>query len=308
MEYRDGGLLYIPTTQMDLIQKYIGTEGKSPKLNKLGGTEWSKEKKRVKEALKDLAMGLIRLEAERSAREGFAFSADTIWQKQFEEHFPWEETKDQLRCTEEIKQDMESKRIMDRLLCGDVGYGKTEVALRAVFKAAMDGKQSAFLVPTTVLASQHYENFKKRFEPFPVTVDMLSRFRTSSEQKKIIKDLKSGKIDVIVGTHKLFNQDIRFKDLGLLVIDEEQRFGVEQKEKIKGLYPKVDILTLSATPIPRTLHMSLTGIRDISTIEEPPEQRYPVQTYVLEYREDVVLDGITREVAGKAKFSICLTV
>lgn len=301
VEYRDGGLLYIPTTQMDLIQKYIGTEGKSPKLNKLGGTEWSKEKKRVKEALKDLAMGLIRLEAERSAREGFAFSADTIWQKQFEEHFPWEETKDQLRCTEEIKQDMESKRIMDRLLCGDVGYGKTEVALRAVFKAAMDGKQSAFLVPTTVLASQHYENFKKRFEPFPVTVDMLSRFRTSSEQKKIIKDLKSGKIDVIVGTHKLFNQDIRFKDLGLLVIDEEQRFGVEQKEKIKGLYPKVDILTLSATPIPRTLHMSLTGIRDISTIEEPPEQRYPVQTYVLEYREDVVLDGITREVAREGQ-------
>lgn len=297
VEYRDGGLLYIPTTQMDLIQKYIGSEGKSPKLNKLGGTEWTREKKRVKEALKDLAMGLIRLEAERSAREGFAFSSDTVWQKQFEEIFPYEETRDQLRCTEEIKKDMESSHIMDRLLCGDVGYGKTEVALRAVFKAAMDGKQSAFLVPTTVLASQHFENFKKRFGSFPVTVELLSRFRTDSEQKKIIRDLKSGKIDIIVGTHKLFNQEVRFKDLGLLVIDEEQRFGVEHKEKIKSLYPKVDILTLSATPIPRTLHMSLTGIRDISTIEEPPEHRYPVQTYVLEYREDVVEDAITRELA-----------
>ncbi len=301
VEYRDGGLLYIPTTQMDLIQKYIGAEGKSPKLNKMGGTEWTREKKRVKDALKDLAMGLIRLEAERSAREGFAFSPDTVWQNQFEEYFPYEETRDQLRCTEEIKQDMESKQIMDRLLCGDVGYGKTEVALRAVFKAAMDGKQSAFLVPTTVLASQHFENFKKRFGSFPVTVDMLSRFRTDSEQKKIIRDLKSGKIDVVVGTHKLFNQEIRFKDLGLLVIDEEQRFGVEHKEKIKSLYPKVDILTLSATPIPRTLHMSLTGIRDISTIEEPPEHRYPVQTYVLEYREDIIEDAITRELAREGQ-------
>lgn len=297
VEYRDGGLLYIPTTQMDLIQKYIGTEGKTPKLNKLGGTEWTREKKKVKESLKDLAMGLIRLEAERTAREGHAFSPDTVWQKQFEELFPYEETKDQLRCIEEIKRDMESKRIMDRLLCGDVGYGKTEVALRAVFKAAMDGKQSAFLVPTTVLAAQHYETFKKRFAHFPVTVEMLSRFRTESEQKRIARDLKSGKIDVIVGTHKLFNQEIRFKDLGLLVIDEEQRFGVEHKEKIKSLYPNVDILTLSATPIPRTLHMSLTGIRDISTIEEPPEHRYPVQTYVLEFREDVIEDAINREIA-----------
>lgn len=297
VEYRDGGLLYIPTTQMDLIQKYIGTEGKSPKLNKLGGTEWTKEKEKVKESLKNLAMGLIRLEAERASREGYAFSPDTIWQKQFEEYFPYEETKDQLRCVDEIKQDMESTRIMDRLLCGDVGYGKTEVALRAVFKAAMDGKQSAFLVPTTVLASQHFDNFKKRFAQFPVTVEMLSRFRTDSEQRKIIKDLKTGKIDVIVGTHKLFNKEIQFKDLGLLVIDEEQRFGVEHKEKIKSLHPKVDILTLSATPIPRTLHMSLTGIRDISTIEEPPEHRYPVQTYVLEYREDVVEDAINREIA-----------
>jgi len=297
IEYRDGGLLYIPTTQMDLIQKYIGTEGKNPKINKLGGAEWTKQKKKVKESLKQLAEGLIRLEAERAAMEGHAFSPDTVWQKQFEEAFEWEETRDQLRCTEEIKADMESKKPMDRLLCGDVGYGKTEVALRAAFKAAMDGKQSAFLVPTTVLAAQHYENFKKRFAQFPITVEMLSRFRTDSEVKKIIRDLKTGRIDLIVGTHKLLNKEIRFKDLGLLIIDEEQRFGVEQKEKIKSLYPKVDILTLSATPIPRTLHMSLTGIRDISTIEQPPEHRYPVQTYVLEYNEDVIADAVRREVA-----------
>jgi len=297
IEYRDGGLLYIPTTQMDVIQKYIGTEGKTPKVNKLGGTEWSRQKKKVKESLKELAEELIRLEAERASTEGYAFSPDTVWQKQFEEAFEWEETQDQLRCTEEIKADMESKKPMDRLLCGDVGFGKTEVALRAVFKAAMDGKQSAFLVPTTVLAAQHYENFKKRFAQFPITVEMLSRFRTESEEKRIIRDLKAGRIDLIVGTHKLFNKEVRFKDLGLLIIDEEQRFGVEQKEKIKRLYPKVDILTLSATPIPRTLHMSLTGIRDISVLEQPPEQRYPVQTYVLEYNEDVIADAIRREVA-----------
>lgn len=297
IEYRDGGFLYIPTTQVDLIQKYIGVEGKAPKLNKMGGTEWTKEKTKVKESLKNLAEGLIRLEAERNAKKGFEYSPDTVWQKQFEEMFQWEETRDQLRCTEEIKMDMESPKIMDRLLCGDVGYGKTEVALRAVFKAAMDGKQSAFLVPTTVLASQHHETFKKRFGSFPIRVDMLSRFRTEGEQKKIIRDLKTGHIDVIVGTHKLFNKEIKFKDLGLLVIDEEQRFGVEHKEKIKSLYPTVDILSLSATPIPRTLHMSLTGIRDISTIEEPPEQRYPVQTYVLEYRDDIVEDAVNRELA-----------
>jgi len=301
IEYRDGGFLYIPTTQVDLIQKYIGVEGKSPKINKMGGTEWAKEKKKVKESLKQLAIELIRLEAERNAKKGYEYSPDTVWQKQFEEMFEWEETNDQLRCTEEIKRDMESSKIMDRLLCGDVGYGKTEVALRAVFKAAMDGKQVAFLVPTTVLASQHFETFKKRFGQFPVTVDMLSRFRTESEQRRIIRDLKTGRIDVIVGTHKLFNKEIKFKDLGLLVIDEEQRFGVEHKERIKSLYPQVDILTLSATPIPRTLHMSLTGIRDISTIEEPPEQRYPVQTYVLEYREDVIEDAVIRELAREGQ-------
>lgn len=301
IEYRDGGFLYIPTTQVDLIQKYIGIEGKTPKISKMGGTEWAKEKKKVKESLKQLAMELIRLEAERNSRKGFEFSPDTVWQKQFEEMFEWEETNDQLRCTEEIKRDMESPKIMDRLLCGDVGYGKTEVALRAVFKAVMDGKQVAFLVPTTVLASQHFETFKKRFGQFPVTVDMLSRFRTDSEQRRIIRELKTGRIDVIIGTHKLFNKEVRFKDLGLLVIDEEQRFGVEHKEKIKSLYPEVDILTLSATPIPRTLHMSLTGIRDISTIEEPPEHRYPVQNYVLEYREDVIEDAVIRELAREGQ-------
>ncbi|NLM28569.1 MAG: transcription-repair coupling factor [Clostridiaceae bacterium] len=297
VEYRDGGFLYIPVTQMELIQKYIGTEGRTPRLNKLGGTEWIREKKKVKESLKELAADLIKLQAERETRKGFAFSPDTVWQKQFEDLFPYNETKDQLRCAEEIKRDMETDKIMDRLLCGDVGYGKTEVALRAVFKAAMDGKQSAFLVPTTVLASQHFDNFKRRFAPFPITVEMLSRFRTPSEQKRIIRGLKSGLIDVVVGTHKLFNKEVKFKDLGLLVIDEEQRFGVEHKEKIKSMYPSVDILTLSATPIPRTLHMSLTGLRDISTIEEPPEQRYPVQTYILEYRDDVVEDAIKREIA-----------
>jgi transcription-repair coupling factor (superfamily II helicase) len=301
IEYRDGGFLYIPTTQIDLIQKYIGVEGKTPKVNKLGGSEWTKAKKKVKESLKELAIELIRLEAERNAKKGFEYSSDTVWQKQFEEMFEWDETNDQLRCTEEIKKDMESPQIMDRLLCGDVGYGKTEVALRAVFKAAMDGKQSAFLVPTTVLASQHFETFKKRFGSFPVTVDMLSRFRTDSEARKIIKELKTGRIDVVIGTHKLFNKEIRFKDLGLLVIDEEQRFGVGHKEKIKSLYPQVDILTLSATPIPRTLHMSLTGIRDISTIEEPPEQRYPVQTYVLEYRDDIIEDAVIRELAREGQ-------
>ena len=295
--YRDGGVLFIPTTNMDLIQKYVGSEGREPRLNKLGGTEWARTKKRVKESLKELAASLIRLQAERKSMRGFAFSPDTVWQRQFEEAFEYEETPDQLRCVEEIKRDMESDVIMDRLLCGDVGYGKTEVALRAAFKAIMDGKQVAFLVPTTVLCSQHYENFKKRFSGFPVRVEMLSRFRTESEQRAILRDLKAGRIDIIVGTHMLFSEEVKFKDLGLLVVDEEHRFGVAHKETIKSRYPHVDTLTLSATPIPRTLNMSLTGIRDISTIEDPPEHRYPVQTYVLEYREDIVRDAIHRELA-----------
>ncbi|NLU51880.1 MAG: transcription-repair coupling factor [Clostridiaceae bacterium] len=297
ISYKDGGVLYIPTTNMDLIQKYIGSEGREPRLHKLGGTEWVKTKTRVKESLRELAENLIRIQAERQSMKGHAFSPDTVWQKQFEDAFPYEETPDQLKCIEEIKRDMESETVMDRLLCGDVGYGKTEVALRAVFKALMDGKQAAFLVPTTVLASQHFENFKARFSGFPVRVEMLSRFKTDSEQKAIIRDLKAGKIDVLIGTHMMLSESVKFKDLGLLVIDEEQRFGVEHKETIKVRYPKVDILTLSATPIPRTLNMSLSGIRDISILEEPPENRYPVQTYVLEFRDDIIRDAIHRELS-----------
>ena len=301
ISYRDGGTLFIPTTSMDLIQKYIGAEGKEPRLNKLGGTEWTKVKARVKESLRVLAGDLIRIQAERRNTKGYAFSPDTVWQKQFEETFGYEETPDQLKCVAEIKADMESDTIMDRLLCGDVGYGKTEVAIRAAFKAVMDSKQVAFLVPTTVLAAQHFETFKKRFSGFPIRVEMLSRFRTGAEQKAIIKDLKSGRIDIIVGTHMILGESIKFKDLGLLVIDEEQRFGVEHKETIKLRYPKVDILTLSATPIPRTLNMSLTGIRDISTLEDPPEHRYPVQTYVVEQRDDIIQNAINRELARRGQ-------
>lgn len=295
--YKDNGSLFIPSTAMDLVQKFIGAEGREPKLNKLGGAEWAKAKTRVRESLRELADMLIKIQAERKAKLGHAFSPDTVWQSQFEELFPWEETPDQLKCIEEIKQDMESAYIMDRLLCGDVGYGKTEVAIRAVFKAVMDGKQAAFLVPTTVLANQHYENFKKRFSGFPVKVDMLSRFKTDSGQRQVIRDMRSGRTDVLVGTHMMLGKEVGFKDLGLLVIDEEQRFGVEHKEAIKEKYPLVDLLTLSATPIPRTLNMSLSGIRDISTLEDPPLERYPVQTYVLEYRDEIVRDAINRELA-----------
>lgn len=297
IRYQEGAFLYIPTNQLDLIQKYIGTEGKVPKLNKLGGSEWAKTKSRVKESLKELAGELVKLYAQRQATNGFSYSEDTVWQRQFEELFPFDETDDQLKCIEEIKKDMESKRLMDRLLCGDVGYGKTEVAIRAVFKAVMDGKQVAYLVPTTILAQQQYENFKKRMENFPVTVDVISRFRTPLEQKKIIKSVKSGNIDVLIGTHRLLQKDIEFKDLGLLVVDEEQRFGVTHKEKIKTLRPDVDVLTLTATPIPRTLHMSLVGIRDISILEDPPEERYPVQTYVMEHNPELIRDGIIRELS-----------
>jgi transcription-repair coupling factor (superfamily II helicase) len=297
IRYQDGAFLYIPTNQLDLIQKYIGSEGKAPKINKLGGTDWSKAKARVKESLKELAGELVKLYAKRQATKGFVYSKDTVWQKQFEELFPYDETDDQLKCIDDIKLDMESDRLMDRLLCGDVGYGKTEVAIRAVFKAVMDGKQVAYLVPTTILAQQQYNNFKERMKDFPVGVDVISRFRTQADQKRILKDVKAGNIDVLIGTHRLIQKDIHFKDLGLLVIDEEQRFGVSHKEKIKNLKPNVDVLTLTATPIPRTLHMSLVGIRDISTIEDPPEERYPVQTYVMEYETDVIRDAITRELA-----------
>ncbi len=295
--YKDGGSLFIPSTSMDLIQKYIGSEGREPRLNKLGGQEWGKAKARVRESLKELAGQLIKLQAERQARQGHAFAPDSSWQRQFEDMFPFEETPDQLKCIEEIKRDMEAPTVMDRLLCGDVGYGKTEVALRAVFKAVMDGKQVAFLVPTTVLAAQHFENFKKRFAGFPVRVEMLSRFKTDAEHRQVVRDLRSGRCDVLVGTHMILAESVQFKNLGLLVIDEEQRFGVEHKETIKLRYPDVDLLTLSATPIPRTLNMSLSGIREISTIEDPPLERYPVQTYVLEYRDDIIRDAIAREMA-----------
>ncbi|HEX2925225.1 MAG TPA: transcription-repair coupling factor [Ruminiclostridium sp.] len=297
IRYQEGDFLYIPTNQLDLLQKYIGTEGKAPKVNKLGGTEWAKTKSRVKESLQELAAELIKLYAQRQSAKGHAFCEDTVWQRQFEELFPYQETDDQLKCIEEIKKDMESERLMDRLLCGDVGYGKTEVAIRAVFKAVMDGKQVAYLAPTTILAQQLYENFKQRMSDFPVTVDVMSRFRTAAEQKKIVKSVKAGNTDILIGTHRLLQKDIEFKDLGLLVVDEEQRFGVTHKEKLKTLKPNVDVLTLTATPIPRTLHMSLVGIRDISVLEDPPEERYPVQTYVMEYNMELVRDGIIRELA-----------
>lgn len=301
IRYQEGAFLYIPTNQLDLIQKYIGSEGRSPKLSKLGGTEWLKTKNRVRESLRELAGELIKLYAQRQAIKGFAFSGDTVWQKQFEEQFPFEETEDQLKCVEEIKEDMESGKLMDRLLCGDVGYGKTEVAIRAIFKAVMDGKQVAYLVPTTVLAQQHYTNFTERMKDFPVAVDVISRFRSQSEQKRILRDIKAGNVDVLIGTHRLLQKDIQFKNLGLLVIDEEQRFGVSHKEKLKNIRPDVDVLTLTATPIPRTLHMSLVGIRDISVIEDPPEERYPVQTYVMEYNRDVIQDAIIRELSRKGQ-------
>jgi transcription-repair coupling factor (superfamily II helicase) len=301
LRYKDGDFLYIPTNQLDLVQKYIGADAHAPRVNSLNGTEWAKAKKRVKESLKTLAAELILIYAKRREARGYAFSKDTVWQRQFEEQFPYTETDDQLRSIEEIKADMESARLMDRLLCGDVGFGKTEVAIRAVFKAVTDGKQAAFLVPTTVLAQQHYQTFLDRFRDFPISVDVLSRFRTAKEQRRITDALRAGKLDVIVGTHKLLNKSIGFKNLGLLVVDEEQRFGVNQKERIKVLKPDVDVLSLSATPIPRTLHMSMTKIRDISVLKDPPEERFPVQTFVMEYDEDVVREAILREVAREGQ-------
>jgi len=297
IRYHDGDYLYIPTNQLDLIQKYIGSEGKEPKLHKLNGTDWAKTKSRVKESLKEIAGELVKLYAKRQATKGYAFSKDTVWQKQFEDSFPYDETDDQLKCIEEVKQDMEVEKPMDRLLCGDVGYGKTEVAIRAIFKAVMDGKQVAYLVPTTILAQQHYNNFVERMKDFPVTVDVISRFRKQADQKKILKNVKDGTIDVLVGTHRLLQKDLNFKNLGLLVIDEEQRFGVAHKEKIKNIAPNIDVLTLTATPIPRTLNMSLVGIRDISIIEDPPEERQPVETFVMEYNAEIIRDAIRREIS-----------
>lgn len=297
VEYADGGNLYVPATRLDRIQKYAGSEGKRPKLNKLGGTEWKKTKSKVKGAVEQIARDLVKLYAARQSAKGFCYSPDTVWQREFEEMFPYEETEDQLEAIEATKEDMESGKIMDRLICGDVGYGKTEIALRAAFKVVQESKQVVYLVPTTILAQQHYNTFVQRMKDFPVRVDMLSRFRTPAQQKKTMEDLKKGLVDVVIGTHRVLSKDVQFKDLGLLIVDEEQRFGVTHKEKIKKLKENVDVLTLTATPIPRTLHMSLVGIRDMSVLEEPPVDRMPIQTYVMEYDEEMIREAIHRELA-----------
>jgi len=297
IEYRDDGVLLVPTHQMDSVQRYIGDDENPPALSKLGSSEWKRTTAKVKNNLRAYAEELVELYAKRSRMEGFAYSPDTEWQKEFEEDFPYEETEDQLRCTEEIKADLEKARPMERLLCGDVGYGKTEVALRAAFKVAIEGRQVAFLAPTTVLTQQHYLNFVERFKQFPLKVDYLSRFRTAGERKKILKGLEEGKIDVIVGTHALISDKVVFKNLGLVIIDEEQRFGVKHKDKLKEKYPAVDMLSLSATPIPRTLHMSLSGIRDISLLEDPPQDRLPVQTYVAAWEPTIIKNAVYKEMA-----------
>ena len=297
VKYAGEDSLYIPVDQLGMLQKYVGGDGVTPRLNKLSGNEWKQTKAKARQAVSDMADELIRISAARMNEKGYAFSEDTVWQREFEDSFPYTETEDQLRCAEEIKEDMEKDAPMDRLLCGDVGFGKTEVAARALFKCVADGKQAAVLVPTTLLANQHYYTLKDRFEKFPFKVEMLSRFRSAAQQKQILEGLEKGSVDLLIGTHRLLSSDVRFKDLGLLVIDEEQRFGVRHKEKIKQLKSNVDVLTLSATPIPRTLHMSLSGIKDMSVIEEPPEDRYPVQTYVMEQDNFVIRDAIEKELA-----------
>ena len=296
--YAGADVLYVPATQLDLVNKYIGggeDAAETKKLSRLGGTDWEKAKTRAKKAVQDLAKGLIQLYAQRQRQPGFAFSPDSPWMKEFEDQFEYAETEDQLRCIEEIKRDMEQPRPMDRLLCGDVGYGKTEVAFRAIMKCVLDGKQAAILVPTTVLARQHFLTAKARFAKYPVEIDVVSRFRTPAQMKETLRRVREGSIDVLVGTHRLFQKDVEWRDLGLLVVDEEQRFGVAHKEKLKELSKQVDVLTLSATPIPRTLNMALSGIRDMSTLEEPPSDRQPVQTYVLEHDWGVLADAMRRE-------------
>lgn len=297
IEYGDGGNLYVPVSGLDVLQKFAGQEARKPKLNKLNSVEWKKTKSRVKGAVQEIAKELVLLYAKRQEQEGYQFSPDTVWQHEFEELFPFEETQDQLKAIEDTKRDMESTKIMDRLICGDVGYGKTEIALRAAFKAVNDGKQVAFLVPTTILAQQHFNTFMERLGDFPVKVEMLSRFRTPAQQKKTLALLKKGQVDIVIGTHRLLSKDVVFKNLGLLVVDEEQRFGVTHKEKIKQMKGNVDVLTLSATPIPRTLHMSLVGIRDMSVLEEPPVDRLPIQTFVMEHNNEIIREAINRELA-----------
>ena len=297
IEYKDSSNLFIPASQLDIIQKYAGAGARKPKLNKLGGNEWEKTKSRVRSQVQIAAKDLVELYAQRQAREGYAYGPDTVWQTEFEELFPYEETEDQLSAIEDTKRDMESHKIMDRLICGDVGYGKTEIAIRAAFKAVMESKQVVYLVPTTILAQQIYNSFVERMKHYPVKICMLSRFCTPKETKQIQEALKKGTMDIVIGTHKVLSKSIQYKDLGLLIIDEEQRFGVKQKEKIKQMKKNVDVLALSATPIPRTLHMSLAGIRDMSVLEMPPVDRRSIQTYVLEYNEELVREAIERELA-----------
>lgn len=297
IEYRDGGILYVIATALDAIQKYASADARKPKINKLGTQEWVKTKTRVRGAVTAVAKDLVELYAVRQSKEGYQFGKDTVWQQEFEEMFPFEETEDQLAAIAATKEDMESRKIMDRLICGDVGYGKTEVAIRAAFKAVQEGKQVVFLVPTTILAKQHYNTFIQRMKDFPVRVDLLCRFRTPAEQKKTLEDLKKGFVDILIGTHRVLSKDVQFKDLGLLIVDEEQRFGVTHKEKIKKMKEDVDVLTLTATPIPRTLHMSLVGIRDMSVLEEAPGERVPIQTFVCEYNDEMVREAIVRELS-----------
>ena len=295
IKYKNDDILYIPTNDLDSVRKYIGGDNIQPKINRLGSKEWENTKTKVKNNLREVAKELIELYAKREKMQGFAFSHDTPWQNEFEAKFPYQETDDQLRCIEEVKKDMETVKPMDRLLCGDVGYGKTEVALRAAFKAVMDQKQVAYLAPTTVLAEQQYQEFKERMKDFPITVEILNRFKSKKYQDEVVRKLKLGEVDIVIGTHRILSKDIEFKDLGLLIIDEEHRFGVKAKEKIKQLKTNVDVLTMTATPIPRTMHMSIVGIRDMSVIYEPPQNRKPVQTYVLEYDEEVIKEAITKE-------------
>ena len=297
IEYADGGNLYVPATSLEVLQKYAGAENRTPKLNRLGGREWDKTRTRVRAAVQNIAKELVQLYSARQEHNGFVYGQDTVWQKEFEEMFPFEETEDQLAAIEDTKRDMESTKIMDRLICGDVGFGKTEIAIRAAFKAVQDNKQVVVLAPTTILAQQHYNTFTQRMRDFPVRVDLLCRFRTAAQQKKTIEDTRKGQVDILIGTHRVLSKDVVFKDLGLLVVDEEQRFGVAHKERIKQMRENVDVLTLTATPIPRTLHMSLVGIRDMSILEEAPLDRLPIQTYVMEYSEEMVREAISRELA-----------
>ncbi len=297
ISYANGGNLFVPVNQMDMIQKYIGSNSAAPKLNKLGGQEWNHAKTKVRSAVKILAEDLVALYAKRRAAKGFFYSTDNLWQREFEEAFPFEETEDQLSAIEDVKRDMESNKVMDRLICGDVGYGKTEVAIRAAFKAVQDGKQVAYLVPTTILAQQHYNTFTQRMSDYPVKIELLSRFRTAKQQKEAIKNMEKGFSDIVIGTHRILSKDVKFKDLGMVIVDEEQRFGVSHKEKLKALKENVDVLTLTATPIPRTLHMSLSGIRDMSVLEEPPQERHPIQTYVMESDFEFVKEAVNRELS-----------